>query len=117
MLLLDFSDTVIVATGEGLGQGDDALRRRVIVTYFATLIELGMRPQAVAFYTAGVKLVADDSPCLDELRTLSALGVRLIACRTCLDHYGLIDRVEVGEVGNMATIVELQAHAAKVVTI
>ncbi len=113
----DFADTVIVASNDGLGHGDHALARKVIVTYFRTLIELGAKPQAIVFYTAGVKLVTDESPCLHELAQLAQDGVRLIACRTCLDYYELMDCVEVGEIGNMANILELQAGAARVITL
>jgi len=48
---------------------------------------------------------------------LSAAGVPLIACRTCLDFYDLLDRVVVGEIGNMLRIVEAQISAAKVITL
>jgi peroxiredoxin family protein len=63
-----------------------------------------------------VKLVVEGSPCLAELAALAEAGVPLIACRTCLDFYGLLDSVAVGEIGNMMRIVEMQAAAAKVVT-
>ncbi len=65
----------------------------------------------------GVKLVATGSACQKELEELSAIGVSLIACRTCLDYYGLLDKVVVGEVGNMMRIVEAQASADKVITL
>jgi len=113
----DLSDAVIVVSSNGLGHGDAELTRRMIGTYLRTLAEMSMRPVAIVFYTDGVKLVVDDSPCLAELRSLAQAGVRLLACRTCLDFYGLIDRVAVGEVGNMAQVVELQAAAKKVVTV
>ena len=73
--------------------------------------------RAVLFYAAGVRLVAEGSPCLQELATLADAGVPLIACRTCLDYYGLIDQVQVGEIGNMLRIVEAQGKARKVVTV
>lgn len=113
----DLSDAVVIVTNAGLGQGDPALSRKMIGVYLRTLAEMPMKPAAIAFYTAGVQLVVDDSPCLAELRALAATGVRLVSCRTCLEFYGLIDRVAVGEVGNMAQVVELQARAAKVVTV
>lgn len=112
-----FNDTVLVVANAGLGHAEPALAVRVLGTYIRTLVELQLTPKAVCFYTAGVKMVADDSPILAELRALAATGVPLIACRTCLEHYGLMDRVAVGEVGNMAQVIELQADAAKVVTL
>ena len=112
-----FSDTVVVFNNDGLGHADEALRHRLAANYLRTLGELGYRPQAVLFYAAGVKLVAAGSPCLKELEELAGAGVPLVACRTCLDYYGLLGKVVVGEIGNMMRIVEAQASAAKVITL
>ena len=38
------------------------------------------------------------SPVLDDLRDLSAQGIAILACGTCLGHYGLKDQVAVGEI-------------------
>jgi sulfur relay (sulfurtransferase) complex TusBCD TusD component (DsrE family) len=54
---------------------------------------------------------------LEPLRALVAGGVPVVACRTCLEHYGLLERVAVGEIGTMAQVIELQAAAGKVVTL
>ena len=112
-----FPDTVIVFNNDGLGQADEALRHKLAASYLRTLLELGYLPQAILFYAAGVKLVVEESPCLNELKGLKDAGVPLIACRTCLDHYGLIDKVQVGEIGNMLRIVEMQGQAEKLVTL
>ncbi len=86
----NFSDTVLVLNNDGLGQADTALSHKLVISYFRTLIELG---------------------------EFAAAGVPLIACRTCLDFYALLDRVVVGEVGNMLGIIEAQLSAAKVITL
>ena len=112
-----FARTAIVVSNDGLGHGDDALRRKVIGTYFRTLLESGNLPKSILFYTAGVKLVADDSPCLAELKALAEAGVPLIVCRTCLEYYGLMERVAVGEIGNMLNVIDAQAAATKVITL
>ena len=112
-----FSDTVLVLNHDGLGQASTALSHKLVVSYLRTLIELEQLPRAIVFYADGVKLVAEGTPCQKELAELSAAGVPLIACRTCLDFYALIDRVVVGEVGNMLGIVEAQMSAAKVITL
>jgi intracellular sulfur oxidation DsrE/DsrF family protein len=112
-----FSDTVLVFNNDGPGHADAALRHQLAVNYLRTLLELGHRPQALLFYAAGVKLVTAGSPCLAELERLAKAGVPLIACRTCLDHYGLADQVEAGEVGNMLRIIEAQGKARKVITL
>lgn len=113
----DFAKTAIVVNHDGLGHADEALRHKLVTNYFRTLLELGHLPQSVLFYASGVKLVTEDSPCQKELAELVAAGVPLIACRTCLDFYGLMDSVAIGEIGNMVRIVEAQAAAEKVITI
>ncbi|MGE5378982.1 MAG: DsrE family protein [Bacteroidota bacterium] len=43
--------------------------------------------------------------------------MRLICCSTCLDYFGLSEKVKVGIVGGMGDIIEAQAKAEKVITI
>jgi intracellular sulfur oxidation DsrE/DsrF family protein len=76
-----------------------------------------VRPHAICFYTDGVKLVCNGSPALLGLKILEGQGVRLVACRTCLEHFGLSDKVAVGEVGGMNDIVGLLIQADSVVTV
>lgn len=101
----------------GLGQAEEPLRHKLVVSYFRTLLELEQLPKAVVFYAGGVKVVAKGTPCQKELAELSSVGVPLIACRTCLDYHGLQNNVVVGEVGNMLRSVEAQASASKVITL
>jgi selenium metabolism protein YedF len=113
----NYANTVLVLNHDGLGQTDTTLGHKLAANYFRTLIELGQIPKAITFYADGVKLVTTGTPCQQELAELAAAGVPLIACRTCLDYYGLLDQVVVGEIGNMMRIVEAQASAAKVITL
>ncbi len=72
---------------------------------------------ALCFYTEGVRLVVKGSRALPGLRLLAGLGARLVACRTCLSHYGLVEDLSVGEIGTMKEIVQLMARADRVVTV
>jgi hypothetical protein len=38
-------------------------------------------------------------------------------CLTCLNHYGLADKIKVGTVGGMPAIIAAQLAATKVVTL
>ena len=110
-------NTVILITNNGMGRGDQTLQHKLIVKYLELLRLNESLPNAICFYTDGVNLVLDDSPALEQLRALESRGVRLIVCSTCLDFYGLTDRVRVGIVGGMADILEAQAKADKVITL
>jgi len=116
-MINSLATTVILVTNDGLGHAEPELRHKLIVNYFHTLHELGQRPHAILFYANGVKLTTDGSPCLNELKKLSSSGVQLTICRTCLEYYGLTDKLAVGEIGNMLRIVEAQSAATKVITL
>ena len=46
---------------------------------------------------------------------MEAQGVEILTCGTCLNFYGLADKLAVGAVTNMYTIVETLAGAGKVI--
>lgn len=100
-----------------MGRAEASLRHKLIRTYLTLLDENGMLPGAICFYTEGVKLVVEGSPVLEALRSLESRGVHMIICKTCLDSFGIADRVGVGIIGGMTDIVAAQWKAAKVITI
>lgn len=111
------NDTLLVITHNGMGHADLALQNKLIGKYLSLLLDAGTLPNAIAFYTDGVKLVTEGSPVLEQLAAMEARGVRLIVCSTCLEHFGLTDKVKVGIVGGMTDIIEAQSRAGKVITL
>jgi selenium metabolism protein YedF len=110
-------ETVVVVNGEAMGTGDEALGRKLLGTFLRTLGDLEQKPGAIVFYNAGVKLLAEGTPLLAELQALDDAGVDLLGCGTCLDHFGLVERVVVGEVSTMRAIAGRLLGAKSVVTV
>ncbi|MBM3153558.1 MAG: sulfurtransferase-like selenium metabolism protein YedF [Chloroflexi bacterium] len=110
-------DSVILVTREGMGNAVPPLPLKLISKYFELILENGDLPNAICFYTEGVKLVCEESPVLDILHSLESRGVRLLACSTCLDFYNLSGRQAVGIPGGMTDILEAQVLADKVITL
>ncbi len=112
------SNTLVMITADGMGRTDSAeLRHKLITTWLTIVEENGKLPGAICFYTDGVRLVCEGSPVLERLRALESQGVHLIICKTCLEAFGLTDRVAVGIIGGMGDIVAAQWAATKVVTL
>jgi DsrE/DsrF-like family len=111
------SETVILITRNGMGQADPDLQLKLVNTYLTLLDEHDILPAAICFYTEGVRLAVTGSPVLEQLKSLQAKGVHLILCSTCLSYYHLVDEVQVGIVGGMTDILEMQRRAEKVITI
>ncbi|MCX7826315.1 MAG: DsrE family protein [Verrucomicrobiae bacterium] len=109
--------TVILVTNDGMGKSEPALQHKLMQTYLRLLVETGHLPGAICFYGDGVKLVVEGSPVLEQLRALEAKGVFLLICQTCLNYFGLIEKVRVGIVGGMPDIIAAQWNAQKVITI
>ena len=111
---------VMLVTQEGLGRVDPSDRQFGVEMFDRFLHALegqAARPTSICFYTNGVKLACQGSPALLGLTLLQGMGVRLVVCRTCLEHFQMIDKIAVGEVGGMNDIVALLCDADSVVTV
>lgn len=111
------ANTVLLITKEGMGSADEVLQHRLLDTYLRLLVENDSVPATICFYTDGVKLVVEGSPFLERLSLIEKKGVRLIICSTCLNYFGLTEKVRLGIVGGMPDILEAQIKAGKVITI
>lgn len=112
-----FANGVILITRDGMGSADLTLQHKLLDTYLNLLLENGSLPVTICFYTEGVKLVVEGSPLLERLSQIEQRDVRLIICSTCLNYFGLTEKVRVGIVGGMSDILEAQARAGKVITL
>jgi selenium metabolism protein YedF len=110
-------ETVFVVSGDTLGRGSDELGRQLMAKFVLQLSTQSPKPHAVVFYNAGVKLLAEGSPCVDGLRSLEHDGTDLLACGTCMDFFDLRGRLAVGHVTDMREIVAVIRAAPKTVTV
>ena len=46
---------------------------------------------------------------------MQAQGVEILTCGTCLNHYGLTEKLQVGSVTNMYVIVEKQMLSTRII--
>ena len=52
---------------------------------------------------------------MEDLKSLAAQGVEILTCGTCLNFYGISDKLQVGEVTNMYVIAEKMTQAGLIV--
>lgn len=97
---------VILVASEFLGVGDDKLGAMLMKSYMYALTESDIKPKTMLFVNGGVKLTTEGSDSLESIKTLEGQGVEIMSCGTCLDFYGLKEKLAVGQVTNMYTIVE-----------
>lgn len=97
---------VMVISKNTLGSGDDKLGFALMKSYLYALSESDKIPSDLLFLNGGVKLTIEGSDCLETIEALKNKGVNILSCGTCLDFYGIKDKLKVGEITNMYTIVE-----------
>jgi len=109
---------VLFVASDVLGRGENQeLGSLLMQSFLHTLGALRSRPESILFVNDGVKLVADDSLVVEELRRLEHQGVEVMACGTCLNRLQLIDKVGVGRVSDMYTIADTLFRAEKIISL
>ena len=108
-------DIVVVISSDKMGEGDEKLGRILMKGFIYALTELDVLPSTVLLYNGGAKLSVEDSESLQDLKTLEAMGVEILTCGTCLNFYGISEKLGVGTATNMYEIAEKQMKASKVV--
>ncbi|MGL5152025.1 MAG: sulfurtransferase-like selenium metabolism protein YedF [Clostridium sp.] len=102
----DEKELVILITSDELGHGEGILGKTLMKSYIYALSESEVIPKKIFFLNSGVRLTIDSSEVIESLRELEGLGTKLYCCGTCLDFYELKEKLAIGEVTNMYTIVE-----------
>jgi selenium metabolism protein YedF len=108
---------MVLCATDRMGYGDDTLGMKLMVSFLRTLKEMGPDLWRLVFVNNGVKLTIDDSEVLDDLKNLEHGGLKILVCGTCLTHFNLLERKQVGETTNMLDIVTTMQLVDKVINI
>lgn len=108
-------DFVVAVDTDVMGRGSEELGKTLMKGFLYAVSQLPELPKTVLFYNGGARLTVEDSDSLEDLQNMAEQGVEILTCGTCLNFYGLTDKLAVGGVTNMYDIVEKLAHAGKVV--
>lgn len=106
---------IVVVPSDKMGEGDDELGHILMKSFLFAVTQLDKLPEKMIFYNGGAKLTVEDSPALEDLKGLAEQGVEIMTCGTCLDFYGIKEKLAVGTVTNMYSIVEAIQQAERVI--
>ena len=105
------SGMVIVLSANVMGTGDEKLGTSLMKAFVFAVTKQDMLPETILCYNTGAYLTCEGSDSLEDLKALEAEGVKVLTCGTCLDFYGLKEKLAVGSVTNMYEIVEIMEKA------
>lgn len=96
---------------------NDELGKILIEGFINSLPSATNKPRLMIFLNEGVHLTTEGSPVLQSLKKLTDLGVEIRSCGTCLDYYGLKEKLQVGIITNMFDTVEAMTSGDEIVKI
>ena len=106
---------LIVLSANTMGTGDPKLGTSLMKAFVFALTKQDQLPETVLCYNTGAYLTCEGADTLEDLKLLESEGVTVLTCGTCLDFYGLKEKLAVGGVTNMYDIVERMENAEKIV--
>ena len=106
---------LVVLSANVMGSGDEKLGTALMKAFVFALTKQDQLPETILCYNSGAYLTCEGADTLEDLKALEAEGVTVLTCGTCLDFYGLKDKLAVGGVTNMYDIVERMETARIVV--
>lgn len=106
---------IVVLSSDQMGSGNEELGKILMKGFVYALTQLEELPAAVLLYNGGAKLSVEGAETLEDLKNLEEQGVEILTCGTCLNYYGLSEKLRVGTVTNMYEITERMTKADSVV--
>ena len=107
--------TVMVIASDQMGDGSEELGKILMKGFIYTLTEMEKVPSTILFYNSGAKITVEGSESIEDLKILEERGTEILTCGTCLNYYCIEDKLAIGEISNMYTIIERQTEATKVI--
>ena len=107
--------TLVSVGSDQMGEGNEELGKVLMKGFLYALTQLEELPDTILFYNSGAVLTTEGSDSLEDLKILEEQGVKIYTCGTCLNFYHLSDKVKVGSVTNMYSIVEMMDQADKII--
>lgn len=109
------TNLVVMVSSSQLGEGDPELGSILMRAFIKTLWETAPRPACMIFINSGVKLTTEGSELIEDIQRLAKAGTDVLSCGTCLDFYGLKDKLGVGRISNMFEIASLLVSADRTI--
>ncbi|PAF41396.1 DsrE family protein [Helicobacter sp. 11S02596-1] len=105
------NNKTLLFKSDKIGEGD--LGNIVSVGFIGALLQVPEKllPKKIVLLNRGVLLSTentelDNKDIIANLKKLQDLGVEILSCRTCLEHFGLIEKVLVGKISNAVAVLE-----------
>ena len=107
----------VVISRDTMGKGAEELGKILLKGFIYSLTELPKPPKFIIFLNSGAYLTSEGANTVDDLKKLAENGTEILTCGTCMNYYGLQDKLMVGEITNMYGITERMASVGNIINI
>ena len=106
---------LVVLRSNVMGMGDEKLGTSLMKAFVFALTKQDRLPDTILCYNTGAYLTCEGADTLEDLKLLESEGVTILTCGTCLDFYGLKEKLAVGSITNMYDIVERMENSTQII--
>jgi len=94
------SKKILFLKSDKIGKGE--LGSMLVKGLFSAMLEQGEMPKAIICVNSAVLLTTsnEDDEITQILKSIEQKGVKIYSCGTCLDFYGIREKLIIGEAGN-----------------
>ena len=107
----------VVISRNSMGAGAEELGKILIKGFIYSLTELPKPPKFVVFLNSGAYLTSQGANTIDDLKKLEEKGTKILTCGTCVNYYGIQDKLAVGTITDMYDITAKMASAGNIINI
>ncbi|MEZ8738781.1 sulfurtransferase-like selenium metabolism protein YedF [Photobacterium swingsii] len=106
-----------VVGSDTLGKGDDVIGHKLMNAFFNVSSDYEQAPASIFFMNTAAKLCVEGADALAALQKLEEKGTEIIVCGTCLDFFGIKDKLAVGRIGTMHDLIGIYHKQKEVISL
>lgn len=107
---------MVYITDHRIGLGDDDLGNKLMREFLRTWIDSEPLPWRMIFLNSGGYLTTVDDEATEALAMPHDRGVDILSCGTCLQHFRLQDKLQVGSITSIYKVIETMNTATKAIS-
>jgi selenium metabolism protein YedF len=108
-------NVVLHISGESMGSEDLVLGKLLMQGFVCNLKNITVKPVTVILVNTSVKMLTDNETTIAAFKELEEAGIEILACGTCLNHFGLTDSLKAGKIADAHTVMEKMFSAERLV--
>ncbi len=109
--------TLLYLNSDSMGTGpDEELSKKLLIIFLEKLVLSDVKIDLIGCVNSAVFLTTREGAGLELLKKMEQKGSRIASCKTCLEHYNLMDSLKIGEMGTMDMTIMVMSTADKVIT-